>query len=730
MNTLSERLIIVSNRLPVRVEKKGRAISYKPSEGGLATGLKSFTAQRRSVWLGWSGIPSEKLSAQEEHEIATTLQEKYGCASVSLSTREVDQYYHGFSNKTLWPLFHYFAQLSVHKENFWETYRTVNQKIADAVIERSDGSEVIWVHDYQLMLVPKMIRDAIPNAKIGFFLHIPFPSYEVFRLLPRREELLEGVLGSDLIGFHTYDYARHFLSSVRRVLGHDAHLGTIRAANRLIKVDTFPMGIDYERFEQASTAPDTAKAAEDLRMKTRGRKIVLSIDRLDYTKGIPQRIEFINSFFKRHPEYREKVVFVTVAVPSRGEVDEYQMLKRKVDELVGRTEGEYGTLDWTPILYLHRSLPFHELSALYAISDVALITPLRDGMNLVAKEYLASKTNGLGVLILSELAGASKELGEALIINPLSEHQFIDALRRALTMPEEEQRERMQKMQRRLRRYDLTRWGEEFMNRLDATITLQSSLGANVLTAEVEREIVKGFQQSSKRLLLLDYDGTLVRFHSHPDAAAPTPEVFELLRSLSEDPRNSVVIISGRDIDSLERWFGQLNIGLIAEHGAWLKRQGAEWELIEPLRDEWKEAVHTVLEHYVDRTPGSFIEEKRYSLVWHYRTADPEQSAIRVRELIEDLTGVTQTLNLQVLEGHKVVEVKNHGINKGRAALRWASDDHWGFIAAIGDDYTDEDTFSALPPEAVTIRVGLNPSRAKYNLESVAAVHRFLCLLR
>jgi trehalose 6-phosphate synthase/phosphatase len=635
---------------------------------------------------------------------------------VFLSQHDIEQYYYGFSNKTIWPLFHYFPQYVIHDERFWQTYKRVNELFSGVVSRIAQKDDILWIHDYHLMLLPRFTREKLPDATIGFFHHIPFPSFEIFRLLPWRREILEGLLGADVIGFHTDDYTRHFLSSVHRLQGYEYSMGQIHAHDRIIKVDAFPMGIPYERFSGASHDPDVQKEISKFRKRLPERKLILSVDRLDYSKGIPRRLEAFNTFLERNPAYRQKVILILVAVPSRTQVGHYKLLKRQIDEIVGRINGKYGTIGWTPIWYLYRSLPFPVLAALYHIADVCLVTPLRDGMNLIAKEYIASKTDGKGVLVLSEMAGAAKELGEALIINPNNRERVVEALEKALTMPEEEQRERNTLMQQRIQRYNVVRWAEEFMDRLVHTKRLQEEMHARVLTPETKANLLSDYHEAKRRLVLLDYDGTLVPFFGKPEEAQPGDKLLQLLEKFAANPKNEVVILSGRDKNTLERWFGTLSVGIVAEHGVWIKETA--WEMIEPLTKDWKEEIRPILELYMDRTPGSFIEEKEFSLAWHYRKSSSELSTTRVRELTDELVNLTGNLNLHILEGNKVVEVRNSGINKGRAALRWIAKKKWNFILAIGDDRTDEDMFEVLPEMAYSFKVGLSSSLAKFNLKT------------
>ena len=714
------RLLIVSNRLPVTVHRRKGQLQFEQSAGGLATGLSSFYRAYDALWIGWPGI-ERKSTVGDRDEIKEKLLAE-NCYPVFLSQREVDEYYNKFCSATIWPLFHYFPQYASYSQAAWQAYEHANRTFCDAIVDVWQQGDTIWVHDFQLMLLPRMLRNRLQDPTIGFFLHIPFPSVELFRLLPWRTELIEGMMGADLVGFHTWDYAGHFLASVRFLLGHESWMGRIPVGDRVTKVDVFPMGIDYARFATAANSPEVEKEVDELEKTFSGHRVVLSVDRLDYTKGILQRLQAFSLFLDRNPQYHRKIKFVLVVVPSRTMVARYAHLKRQIDELVGAINGKHGVVGWTPITYTYRSVPFQSLVALYRQADLALVTPLRDGMNLVAKEYLASRTDGRGVLILSETAGAAKELGDALTINVNNEEDLVAALEGALAMSDAEQGERLRVMQRRLRRYDVRRWAQDFLDTLTATSESQEELRTRTLGTQVRRKLVKSFQQATRRLLLLDYDGTLAPFASSPSKAVPSQEVMELLSELSSDAGTDVVLVSGRDRTSLDGWFGHLPVGIVAEHGAWLKSKGSgEWEMLEPLTAEWKDEVRPIFELYADRTPGSFVEEKDFSLVFQYRRSDSRLGELRARELVSHLEGLTTNLNLQVLEGSKVVEVKNSGVNKGQAALRWLSEDI-DFVLAVGDDWTDEDTFRVLPKEAWTIKVGFGSTAAHYNIGSPGKV--------
>ena len=719
------RLLVIANRLPFSIIKRAGRFHFRPSPGGLATGLSSLSESFERLWMGWPGITNEKLTAEDKSQIGEKLAAE-DCRPVFLSQKQIEDYYFGFCNKTIWPLFHYFPMRTVYEEHFWKTYKQVNQIFCDEIFEIAKPGDYIWVHDYQLMLLPQLLRDKLPEHEIGFFLHIPWPSFELFRLLPWREEILNGLLGADLIGFHTYDYVRHFLSSVSRVMGFEHTLGKVGMGNRVIKVDAFPMGIDYEKYSQAISKAGVRKEVDKILQEVGKRKIIISVDRLDYTKGIIQRLEAFDLFLSKNPEYKEKVTLIMVAVPSRTGVEDYKILRNRLEQLVGRINGEHGTLGWVPVWYLYRFLPFRRITALYNVADVALVTPLRDGMNLIAKEFIATKTEGRGVLILSEMAGAASELGEALIVNANNKEAIIKAIKEALEMPLSEQMERNRLMQERLRRYDVSRWSSDFLNALFDIKKTQQELSVRKLSETTRKKLVSDYTKSRKRLLLLDYDGTLVGFKGKPAQAGPDDEIMSLLESLSGKPKNTVVIISGRDKATLAQWLGSLDVALVAEHGAWIKQRDEDWQCMQPLEADWKDTIRPILELYSDRTAGSSVEEKDFSLVWHYRRADPELAYIREQELRGALVNLTENLDVGVFEGNKILEIRGAAVNKGRAAEFWTTKRDWDFLLAAGDDYTDEEMFRVLPDEAYSIKVGLNISKARFNVDSPNEIRSLL----
>jgi len=723
------RLIVVANRLPVTAVVKGGKLTLQQSVGGLVSGLGAYLdarkrAQRPFAWVGWPGMdPPEHMKPQ----LVAQLREHHAYP-VLVDEALMDGFYGGLCNRTLWPLFHYFTTYAAFEDADWERYREVNELFADAVLGVVRPGDVVWIHDYHLMLLPAMLRERAPDIGIGFFLHIPFPSFEVFRMLPPRwrEEILRGILGADIVGFHTHDYTQYFLRCVMRILGYEHTLGRIVAGDRLVATDTFPMGIDYARYHDAALTPAVASERESLQASLGTHKVVVSVDRLDYTKGILNRLQGYERFLEANPAWNRRVVLMLVLVPSRTGVDRYREMKRRIDEKVGEINGRFGTPGWTPILYQYRSLSFTELVALYARGDVALVTPLRDGMNLVAKEYIAARGDTGGVLVLSEMAGASRELGEAIVINPAVRDEIAGALLQALEMPLEEQVRRNRITQERLRRYDVTRWADEFLDKLGSARTEQARFCARLLGPRGEERIVSEYHSAEHRLLLLDYDGTLVPLARRPEAAIPGEELRRVLARLAADRATDVVIISGRPRDELERWFGDSGLHLVAEHGAWTRTWGSGWRMAKPLRSDWKPGIEPILRLAADRLPGAFVEEKEFALVWHYRRADRELAALRERELVDGLTALTANLDLSVLQGNCVIEVRNAGVTKGTAALDLLAGSDADFILAVGDDATDEDMFGVLPESAATIRVGMGGTRARFSLPDTADVLNLL----
>ncbi|KAJ6189752.1 hypothetical protein N7519_004660 [Penicillium mononematosum] len=462
------RLLLVSNRLPITIKRSDDGkYDFSMSSGGLVSGLSGLSKSTTFQWYGWPGL---EVPEAEIPVVKQRLKEEYGAVPVFIDDDLADRHYNGFSNSILWPLFHYHPGEITFDESAWEAYKEANRLFAKAICKEVQDGDLIWVHDYHLMLLPEMLREEIgstkKNVKIGFFLHTPFPSSEIYRILPVRNELLLGVLHCDLIGFHTYDYTRHFLSSCSRLLGLATTPNGIEFQGKIITCGAFPIGIDPEKFKEGLKKEKVQKRIAMLEQKFQGVKLMVGVDRLDYIKGVPQKLHALEVFLSDHPEWVGKVVLVQVAVPSRQDVEEYQNLRAVVNELVGRINGKFGTVEFQPIHFLHKSVNFDELIALYAVSDACIVSSTRDGMNLVAYEYIATQQKRHGVLVLSEFAGAAQSLNGSIIVNPWNTEELAGAYQEAVTMSDEQRALNFAKLDRYVSKYTSAFWGQSFVTEL------------------------------------------------------------------------------------------------------------------------------------------------------------------------------------------------------------------------------------------------------------------------
>ena len=724
---MEPRVLIVSNRLPVTIKTLHGEMKVVPSAGGLATGLRGFHQAGETLWIGWPGDHSaldDSMLAQLQREL-----DSLRAVPVFLDKEEISSFYEGFSNSVLWPLFHFTPErLPLDMSTDWESFRAVNEKFADCVAELYRPGDLIWVHDYQLVLLPGALRRRLPHAAIGFFLHIPFPPSELFRILPYRKEILHGMLGADVIGFHTYSYLRHFSFALIRILGLEMDIDHVSYESRQVRLGAFPLGVDPQMFLKLAESPRVIKEMEQIRSENAGRRLLLGVDRLDYIKGIPRRLLAFEELLKDHPSLRGQVRLVQVIVPSRTSVESYEKYRKQIDEMVGRINGAYATVNTVPIHHMHRSIPEWQLVALYRAADVMLVTSTRDGMNLVAKEFVASRIDEKGVLVLSEFTGASAELGEAVQINPYDVVGTAGAIRKALDMPIAEQKMRMRALRRRVLSFTTRDWAESFAREILHAREVNRVRESQVAFEGNMTELLTQAKRAEYLVFLPDYDGTLVPFAATPDLAAPDPALLELLARLAARPRSSIHVVSGRKREVLEAWLGELPISLHAEHGFWSRKDPASpWV---PWRDPsaaWKTRLMPVLQRYTANTPGSLIEEKTASLAWHYRVADPEFGPRQARELRVYIAEMFSNAPVEVLMGDKVVEVREAGLNKGvilPLVLEGLESPYQ--LLAIGDDRTDEDLFRALPPGSLAVHVGLGETRASYRLQDYQAVRQFL----
>jgi trehalose 6-phosphate synthase/phosphatase len=725
MGELMSRLILVANRLPVSLDLSDGQIKVQDSAGGLATGMRGLSKQAQTSWVGWpGGMPStDEQRAQLDQILA-----EHSATPVYLSAQEAERFYEGMSNSVIWPLFHYLVDRMPLFVRDFEEYRAVNERFADRICAQATEDDLIWIHDYHLLLLPQMLRERLPRARIGFFLHIPFPSSEIFRLLPHREDLLRGMLGANLIGFHTFGYARHFSDALLGNLGIEPELDRVNVEGRNVSIGVYPMGIDVQAFERLAGSPDLPARAAELRRAQGVEQLLLGVDRLDYTKGIPRKLLAIERLLERSPQYRGKIRLLQIAVPSRENVAEYKSLRADVEGLVGRINGSSGSLHDAPIHYLYQPLSPEELVASYRAADVMVVTPLRDGMNLVAKEYVASRTDGDGVLVLSELAGAASELGEAVTVNPYDVESLAVALERALGMPEAERRERMSALRDKVRARPVELWAQSFVDTLEAGERTPEPVDLRSHPAALET-LAQRLAQHDEVLLALDYDGTLVPIVRNPDLASPDAALRELLAMLASMPGVEVCVVSGRAQSSLAAWLGEFPIDLVAEHGVWSRRADfGDWKChIDPSTLGWLGDAKNVLQTYVERAPGALLEEKTAGLAWHYRLVDPYLGLALARELRVHLVRHFAQAPVSILAGRKVIEMRPQGIDKGSAVR-----DSLGLFrpgvafAAAGDDRTDEDLFAVLPEDSVSLCAGTLTTRAGYRVSGPDQVRRFL----
>ncbi|MEO8887518.1 MAG: bifunctional alpha,alpha-trehalose-phosphate synthase (UDP-forming)/trehalose-phosphatase [Mucilaginibacter sp.] len=730
---MPHKLFIVSNRLPITIEQNNGQYTCRQSSGGLVSAVSAYLNGESAGGFSqtiWAGVPTctEKIW---NNVIPGCEEGDYTYSPVFVKARTYESYYNGFANSLLWPLFHYFPSYADYSAGHFDDYMAVNKLFADTLLKEMEKDDTVWIHDYHLLPLAEMLRQAMPSLTIGLFLHTPFPSYEMFRIVPKKWQnaLLTGMLGADLIGFHTIDYASHFLFCAETVLKAEHEGSMISWKDRQVKVDVFPISIDFDRFYEAYDELDVVERREEYQEIKGDKKLIFSVDRLDYTKGVLNRLKGYKRFLTQSPNFKGLIVFVLVVVPSRDGIKKYAERKRIIDEYIGDINSSLGNISWQPVIYQYGHLNFSELVALYTSCDLALITPLRDGMNLVAKEFVASRKDQKGVLILSEMAGAARELSAALLINPNDTDEIADAIKKGLEMPEQEQKVRLNAMQQRIRKYNVDAWANDFFGQMKHVKEIQLDFEIKFLDEGLKARLLSAYNAANRRLILLDYDGTLVAFNENPMLAAPEAELIQLLTKIAENRQNDIYIVSGRDGNTLDEWLGTLPIGMIAEHGSVTKQIGGSW-LSENAGDilDWKPKIESVMNAYTERCPGTFVEHKRFSLAWHYRTAGALDGSLRAKELYEELLKITALLDLDVLNGNKVIEVRNKGINKGVAVSQLLKKNEYDFILCIGDDKTDEDMFKKLArtPGAFTIKVGNEASFAKYNLLNPDAVKSLL----
>lgn len=788
-NRKPRRVLVVANRLPIRARRDARTArwTFDTAPGGLATALRGIATDVQFVWVGWLGAD---VPPAERPRVAERLMREHGCYPVFLDAQLVDRYYNGFCNDVLWPLFHYVPlpayQAGAEKKFdalLWEAYKEANARFADAVLEvwsaglpnETDSTgqvpDYVWVHDYHLMRLPLELRRRDPRVSVAWFLHTPFPSSEIYRILPYRRELLEGLLHADLVGFHTYDYARHFLSSCSRVL--DVSTTTpkgIEFGGRFCSIGVFPIGIDPLLIRNKLKSRAVRRRTAELGATFKGRKVLIGVDRLDYIKGMPHKLLAFELFLARNPSWVGKVTLIQVGVPTRTEVVEYQALAKHVNELVGRINGVYGTLEYSPIHYINQSIPQDELIAIYHLADACLITSVRDGMNLVSHEYVAAQEafdeddaevdepfvkEGPGALVLSEFAGSAQSLSGAIRVNPWNTDELARAIHDALTLTRVERELRWAKLHRYVSSNTASYWAKSFIDEFRDVCEHPPLLPK--LPKLPAGKILQTYSRASRRLIVTDYDGTLTQVQSLPRLATPAPVVTQLLATLARDPRNTVYVVSGRERRFMEKWLGRLKVGLAAEFGFCHRAPGSdEWtSLGQDLDTSWKDVVRPIMTYFSERTPGTYIESKESSLAWHYRDADPHFGAWQAKDMQIHMEDVMSTLPLEIIQGNKLVEVRHVGVNKSlvleevlrqgprngyeeQVAVDEDTMEDFDFVLCVGDDRSDEDMYQLLKswharkgeanktPDLYNVRIGPGATSAEFCLESVVELRKIL----
>ncbi|MBI4943251.1 MAG: bifunctional alpha,alpha-trehalose-phosphate synthase (UDP-forming)/trehalose-phosphatase [Actinobacteria bacterium] len=721
--------VVVANRLPVdRREEPDGSTSWRPSPGGLVAALEPVMKARDGAWVGWTGSPDdilEPFDADGMHLVP-----------VPLSAEEVELYYEGMSNATLWPLYHDVIVAPAFHRTWWDSYVAVNRRFAQAVLPQAAEGATVWVQDYQLQLVPKMLRETRPDLRIGFFDHIPFPPYEIFAQLPWRRQVLEGLLGADLLGFQRPADANNLLRAARRlgmttrgdavlVDGRRARRGARLEAARPVVCKPFPISVDSTALEELARRPEVLERAKEIRAELgEPDTLVLGVDRLDYTKGIQHRLQAFGELLEDERLTVPGAVLVQVATPSRERVDEYQRIREDVEATVGRINGKHGQIGHPAVHYLHQTVDRAELAALYLAADVMLVTPLRDGMNLVAKEYVASRWDDAGTLVLSEFAGAANELTSAFVVNPHDIDGLKDAVMSAVRCPPAEARKRMRAMRRTVLRDDVAHWARTFLESLHDVRARQEAMTPPPDAADLDAAL-ETLAQRPELLVALDFDGVLAPIVRDPDAARPLPAAAQALHDLAALPGVHLALVSGRTLDDLRRLADPPpSAALVGSHGAQVADEhgadvGAATTLDDATRDllaRASAALHAISARY----PGTFVEDKPAGTVFHTRQIERREDAeAAAREAAAGpgaWSGVRTTLGKEVVD-LSVVDV-DKGVALGRLRVALGLRPGHGGVLYVGDDVTDEHAFAVLDDAAgdVTVKVGEGVTGARHRV--------------
>ncbi|XP_073223326.1 alpha,alpha-trehalose-phosphate synthase [UDP-forming] 6-like isoform X2 [Cicer arietinum] len=781
-----DRIIIVANQLPIKAQKNQdgnrNCWSFCWDENSLLQ-LKDGLGDD-DIEVIYVGCLKEDVNPNEQDEVSQILLENFKCVPVFLPPDMFTRYYHGFCKQQLWPLFHYMLPLSPElggrfNRSLWQAYVSVNKIFADRIMEViNPEDDYVWIHDYHLMVLPTFLRKRFNRVKLGFFLHSPFPSSEIYKTLPIREELLRALLNSDLIGFHTFDYARHFLSCCSRMLGltYESKRGYIGLEyyGRTVNIKILPVGIHMGQIQSVLRLRETEEKVCELirQFSDQGRTMLLGVDDMDIFKGISLKLLAMEQLLIQHPEYQGKVVLVQIANPARGRGKDVKEMQDETKATVKRINETFGKPGYDPVILIEEALKFYERVAYYVVAECCLVTAVRDGMNLIPYEYIVGrqgnetldKVLGIGsfpkkksMLVVSEFIGCSPSLSGAIRVNPWNVDAVADAMDSALGMADSEKQLRHEKHYRYVSTHDVGYWARSFLQDLERACSdhvrrrwwgIGFGLSFKVVALDPNfrklsmDHIVSAYKRTTSRAILLDYDGTLMPQVSIDKS--PTGKSIESLNSLCRDKNNVVFLVSARSRKTLSEWFSPCeNMGIAAEHGYFLRmKRDDEWETCVPATDcSWKQIAEPVMKLYTETTDGSTIEDKETALVWWYEDADPDFGSCQAKELLDHLESVLANEPVTVKSGQNYVEVKPQGVSKGLVAKRLLSSMQEkgkspDFVLCIGDDRSDEDMFEVITSsmhgpiapkaEVFACTVCRKPSKAKYYLDDTAEIVRLI----
>ncbi|XP_077251103.1 putative alpha,alpha-trehalose-phosphate synthase [UDP-forming] 7 [Tasmannia lanceolata] len=771
-----DRIIIVANQLPVKAKRRpdNKGWSFSWDEDSLLLQLKDGLPDDMEVI--YVGSLKFEVDPNEQDDVSQTLLERFKCVPAFLPPDILSKFYHGFCKQHLWPLFHYMLPFSAdHGTRFdrslWEAYVSANKLFSQKVIEViNPDDDYVWIHDYHLMVLPTFLRRRFNRLRMGFFLHSPFPSSEIYRTLPVREEILKALLNLDLIGFHTFDYARHFLSCCSRMLGLEyqskrGYIG-LEYYGRTVGIKIMPVGIHMGQIENVLSLADKEWRVAELRQQFEGKTVLLGVDDMDIFKGIDLKLLAMEQMLKNHPKWQGNAVLVQIANPARGRGRDLEQIDAEIRASCRRINKEFGRPGYEPVVFIDRPISVSERIAFYTIAECVVVTAVRDGMNLIPYEYIvcrqgitesesSSEPSGpkKSMLVVSEFIGCSPSLSGAIRINPWNVEATAEAMNEAISMAEPEKQLRHEKHYRYVSTHDVAYWSRSFMQDMERTCRdhfrrrcwgIGLSFGFRVVALDPNFRklnidtIVSAYAKANNRAIMLDYDGTVM-----PQAAinkTPSAEVISILNTLCKDPKNIIFIVSGRGRDSLGKWFSPCEqLGIAAEHGFFLRWAGnKEWETCGQTTDfGWIEIAEPVMKLYTEATDGSFIETKESALVWHHKDADPGFGSSQAKEMLEHLESVLANEPVAVKRGQYIVEVKPQGVTKGLVAEKILSSmtqngKQADFVLCIGDDRSDEDMFECISaltrdilsnsPAVFACTVGQKPSKAKYYLDDTVEV--------